>query len=129
MGICRRQGLHTSYHDKFAPSQELFTTCLLIPISVHAVDESIPIDQFPPFFEDSRLNFAENLLSGNDSDVAIIDMGEDNIWTPRRITWKELRQLVAKYAEALRAAGLKKGDVLARTFLPLQRLVLAHSSW
>lgn len=80
----------------------------------HAVDERIPIDQFPRFFEDVRLNFAENMLCGDDEELAIISMTEHDIWFPQKHTWKELRQLVGEYGNALRSSGLNEGDVVAR---------------
>lgn len=80
---------------------------------MYALDESIPIDQFPRFFEDARMNFAENMLCGKDDDLAIISVGEDNLWSPHKYTWKELRKMVAKYADALSGSGLRKGEVVA----------------
>jgi acetoacetyl-CoA synthetase len=86
-------------------------------ISLYAVDESMPIDQFPLFFEDTRLNFAENMLCGDDDKVAIINIEEQNLWQPRKYTWKELRKLVTLYSSAFRHAGLRKGQVVTRTLL------------
>ena len=78
----------------------------------YAVDENVPIDHFPRFFEDARLNFAENLLCGDDDELAVITMGEANLWSPQRYSWRELRQLVGKYASALRRSGVKQGEVV-----------------
>ena len=77
------------------------------------MEEGIPIDQFPLFFQDARLNFAENMLSGDDGRLAVIDLQERDLWNPRRYTWKELRELVRNFASALRSSGLGKGDVVA----------------
>ncbi|KIX06768.1 uncharacterized protein Z518_04744 [Rhinocladiella mackenziei CBS 650.93] len=77
------------------------------------IDESIPIDQFPSFFKDARLNFAENMLRGDDDQVSAINMDETNLWNPQKYTWKDLRQLVATYASALRSSALAKGYVVA----------------
>lgn len=71
----------------------------------------------PDFFSGARLNFAENLLfpAGVDvkpSDVAVITATErpgDVVET----SWAELREAVRRCAGALRAAGLKQGDVVA----------------
>lgn len=60
---------------------------LLLPIRVlsfadlvfHAVDEALAIDQFPIFFEGATLNFAENLLAGKDSDIALRVMSEESL--------------------------------------------------
>jgi hypothetical protein len=79
---------------------------------LYAVDEDIPIDQFPSFFTDAELNFAENMLCGQDDKIAAISVSEGNVWNPERHTWRELRQLVSMYASASRLAGLRKGDVV-----------------
>ena len=65
------------------------------------------------FFPDGRLNFAENLLGRhNDSDGdAIVFWGEDKV--KRRMSHAELRVLVGRLAEALRAAGVAPGDRVA----------------
>ncbi|KIX95811.1 uncharacterized protein Z520_08519 [Fonsecaea multimorphosa CBS 102226] len=87
-----------------------------IKASVHpqkAVNENIPIDQFPLFFEEARLNFAENMLCGDDDQVAVIDVNEHNLRNPRRYTWRELRALVHTYANGLRRSGVVSGDVVA----------------
>lgn len=78
-----------------------------------------PVAMFPrpDFFSGARLNFAENLLfpAGVDvkpSDVAVITATErpgDVVET----SWAELREAVRRCAGALRAAGLKQGDVVA----------------
>ena len=63
-----------------------------------AVEDNARIDNFPKFFEDARLNYAENLLCGDDDAVAVIGMNELNLREPKKYTWKDLRQLVARYA-------------------------------
>jgi acetoacetyl-CoA synthetase len=80
---------------------------------LQAVDESIPIDKFPRFFEGLRLNFAENVLCRGNDGVAIIGINEDNLTAPDVLTWDDLRMLVADHAGAMRASGLRKGDVVA----------------
>ena len=77
------------------------------------MDGILPIDQFPPFFEGARLNFAENLLCGDDEEVAVISLDEVNLLSPQKHTWKELRLLVGRYASALRSSGLKREEVVA----------------
>lgn len=77
-----------------------------------AVDESIPIDQFPQFFEDARLNWAENILCGNDDDLMITSMNETTLDEPEKYTWADMRRLVAEYADALKRAGLREGDFM-----------------
>ena len=65
------------------------------------------------FFPDGRLNFAENLLAkaGADDADALVFWGEDRV--KRRMSWAQLRQLVARLQQALKAAGVGKGDRVA----------------
>ncbi|EME84993.1 uncharacterized protein MYCFIDRAFT_187782 [Pseudocercospora fijiensis CIRAD86] len=74
--------------------------------------ESLRIDQFPKFFEDARLNYAENALCGarSDADLAIISINEETLQSPEKYTWKDMKDMTAKYAEAMMAAGLSLGD-------------------
>ncbi|KIX09797.1 acetoacetate-CoA ligase [Rhinocladiella mackenziei CBS 650.93] len=86
-----------------------------IQASVHptkAVDESLRIDQFPSFFEDARLNYAENLLAGAVSAVAIKHLSEENLFSPREVTWKELNESVRNLSDAMRASNVAAGDVV-----------------
>ena len=63
------------------------------------------------FFPEARLNFAENLLAKTGSEDAIVFRGEDKV--KRRLSWDELHVLVSKLAEAMRSAGVTKGDRVA----------------
>jgi acetoacetyl-CoA synthetase len=63
------------------------------------------------FFPDAKLNFAENLLRGHESGDALIFQGEDKV--SYRLTWDELRALVSRLQQALRGAGVGKGDRVA----------------
>jgi acetoacetyl-CoA synthetase len=86
-----------------------------IKASVHpsqAVDETLKIDQFPAFFEEARLNYAENLLAGSDSAVAIRYLGEENLLSPREVTWKALKEDVRNLSDAMRASNVGVGDVV-----------------
>ena len=67
------------------------------------------------WFPDARLNFAENLLRGRDDSLAISFWGEVEV--KRRLTRNELHDLVSRLAQALRAAGVGKGDRVA-AYLP-----------
>ena len=63
------------------------------------------------WFPDGRLNFAENLLrSPSDSD-AIVFWGEDRV--KRRLSHRNLHDLVSRLAQALKDAGVGKGDRVA----------------
>ncbi|KAF2210379.1 hypothetical protein CERZMDRAFT_118202 [Cercospora zeae-maydis SCOH1-5] len=77
-----------------------------------AVDERLGIDQFPRFFEDAKMNFAESLLCGDDDDLAVISVNERHLDSPERYTWSDMRKMTAKLAAALRTAGLGRGDYM-----------------
>jgi acetoacetyl-CoA synthetase len=65
------------------------------------------------WFPEARLNFAQNLLrpSADERADAIVFWGEDRI--RRRWSHAELRAVVSRMAQALRAAGVAKGDRVA----------------
>jgi len=63
------------------------------------------------WFPDATLNYAENLLRSRSSSDAIIFWGEDRI--KRNLTRKNLHDLVSRLAQALKDAGVKKGDRVA----------------
>jgi len=67
------------------------------------------------WFPDARLNFAENLLRERDDSLAVAFWGEEQV--KRRLTRNELHDLVSRLAQALRAAGVGKGDRVA-AYLP-----------
>jgi acetoacetyl-CoA synthetase len=63
------------------------------------------------FFPDARLNYAENLLRSGAEAPAIVfrnEKGEETSYT-----FKTLREAVSKWQQALRAAGVVKGDRVA----------------
>ncbi len=63
------------------------------------------------FFPDAKLNFAENLLRGEGHGDALVFRGEDKV--SYRLTWDELRALVSRLQQALRGAGVGRGDRVA----------------
>lgn len=64
------------------------------------------------FFEDAKLNYAENLLSDRPLEVpAIIFWGEDKV--KRTLTYGEIYQQVAQLAAYLKSLGVEKGDRIA----------------
>jgi len=78
------------------------------------VDISLGMFPRPTWFGKTTLNFAENLLypspeiKNPDTQTAIIEASEAGV--QQRVTWTELRNRVAQFATALRAAGITKGD-------------------
>jgi acetoacetyl-CoA synthetase len=66
------------------------------------------------WFPDARLNFAENLLARRaeaGGEDALVFWGEDKL--KRRLSNAELLAAVARVAQALRAAGVRRGDRVA----------------
>jgi len=63
------------------------------------------------FFPDARLNFAENMLRRTGASDALVFRGEDKVH--RRMSWDELRDGVARFAQALRKLGVGPGDRVA----------------
>ncbi|MCB1471649.1 MAG: acetoacetate--CoA ligase [Rhodobiaceae bacterium] len=80
-------------------------------------DRVIANDSMPgaKFFPDASLNFAENLLAparhGDANRDALVFWGEDKV--RRRMSWADLSALVSRLQQALRAAGVAKGDRVA----------------
>ena len=77
----------------------------------------IEADRMPGarWFPDARLNFTENLLGSRDETDAIVFWGESRV--KRRMSRHGLHDLVSRLAQALRAAGVRKGDRVA-AYLP-----------
>ena len=63
------------------------------------------------FFEGARLNFAENLLDGGDDEIAIVFADESGAYNETRRA--ELRALVSRMVDAMRAEGVGPGDRVA----------------
>ena len=62
----------------------------------------------PRWFDGSRLNFAENLLRFRDDRDALVLWTEEG--AQRRLTFAELADAVARFAEFLRQTGVRTGD-------------------
>ncbi|MCB1462417.1 MAG: acetoacetate--CoA ligase [Nitratireductor sp.] len=75
------------------------------------------------FFPDGRINFAENLLKKSGGDAAIVFRGEDKVSTA--MSWDELRALVSRLQQALRAMGIGKGDRVAAMMPNMPQTVAA----
>jgi len=72
-----------------------------------------PLNKMPgsKFFHNGKLNYAENMLSGNISGTAIVFKSEDKI--RKEVSWKELKTQVAILAKFLKEEGIVKGDRVA----------------
>lgn len=94
------------------------------------VDESATIETNPPWFKGVRLNFAENILftagkeptpspstattSGKeDGKIALSEVREGVAEPPRHLTWGELRHRTGQLSQAMKVAGVVKGDRVA----------------
>ena len=63
------------------------------------------------FFQDSKLNFAENLLSKNNDEIAIHSLKENG--EHENISWEQLNINVKKLSSFFKFFDLKKGDRIA----------------
>ncbi|KAL1953974.1 hypothetical protein VTO42DRAFT_1860 [Malbranchea cinnamomea] len=91
------------------------------------VDESARIDSIPAWFKGIRLNFAENVLFSTsagssssptkagkeDSKIAVTEVREGKFERIVQLTWGELRGRAGKLMQAMKAAGVRKGDCVA----------------
>jgi len=75
------------------------------------------------WFEDTRLNFAENLLARDDGHVALVFCNERG--TRRELTYRELRAEVGRVAAGLRELGVGPGDRVAGFVPNLPEAVIA----
>ena len=75
------------------------------------------------WFPDARLNFAENLLRRRDDATAVLFRGEDRV--RHSLSFRELHDAVSVLAQALRAAGVAKGDRVAGYLPNMPEAVIA----
>ncbi|NWF49193.1 MAG: acetoacetate--CoA ligase [Ignavibacteriaceae bacterium] len=75
------------------------------------------------WFQGAQLNFAENLLKHSSDKTALISVREDA--QTIRISYKELRELVASFAMNLKKLGVKKGDRVAACISNIPEAVIA----
>ncbi|KAL8569148.1 hypothetical protein ACOMHN_020275 [Nucella lapillus] len=97
------------HYDKFWEEMWNFAGVVHSQTFKQVVDTSKSIDEIPEWFTGSRLNFAENLLRFNDDRTAIYATGEGQGRVVKK-THRELRDSVARFAAAMRAMGIRKGD-------------------
>ena len=69
------------------------------------------IKEVPRWFPGARLNYAENLLWRTDDGIAITEANETGHIVS--YSYRELRELVRKFATALKLHGLQPGDRVA----------------
>ncbi|MAR78955.1 MAG: acetoacetate--CoA ligase [Rhodospirillaceae bacterium] len=75
------------------------------------------------WFPDAELNFAENLMIGNEESDAIIFEGED--FTSKKLTRKELVEQVSILAQAFKQDGVKPGDRIVAYMPNIPETVIA----
>ena len=78
------------------------------------------------FFPKGKLNYAENLLSKNNSDPAIIFKSENGY--KKVLSWKNLNLNVAQVSHWMKLKGLKKGDRVAAYLPNIPEAVTAYIS-
>jgi len=78
------------------------------------------------FFPDTKLNYTQNLLKKNNSDVAIIFKSENGYKT--NLSWKELNNNVAKISNWMKSNGINKGDRVAAYLPNIPETVTAYLS-
>ncbi|KIW65993.1 acetoacetate-CoA ligase [Phialophora macrospora] len=84
------------------------------PPDMITVDETVPMDRFPPFFKRARLNFAENVLDQGRQGAALKAFSELSAKGQcESISWSELRQRVRTTADALHGSGVQQHDAVA----------------
>ncbi|KAJ6016847.1 acetoacetyl-CoA synthase [Penicillium sp. IBT 35674x] len=97
-------------------------------------DEHARMDSVPDWFPGVRLNFAENVLftatptAGNSSNsksyivtvtgkeddkIAVTEIREGDIEPAVNLTWRELRKRTGKFLQAMKGAGVQRGDRVA----------------
>jgi acetoacetyl-CoA synthetase len=83
------------------------------------------IDRMPGarFFPDATLNFAENIIREDGDRPAVIFKSENG--ARRTLSWRELRDDVAAFAAALRAAGIAPGDRVAAYLANVPEAIVA----
>ena len=100
--------------EQFWPAVAEFTAVILEPGHQPVLQHR---DRMPGcvWFEDTRVNFAENLLARRDDHVALVFVNESG--TRRELTYQQLAFEVARVAQGLREIGIVPGDRVAG-FLP-----------
>jgi acetoacetyl-CoA synthetase len=109
--------------------RERFWTALMAFANVLHTPGTGPVlqhrDRMPgaAWFDDTRLNFAENLLARDDDHVALVFCNERD--ARRELTCRELRDEVGRVAAGLRELGIGPGDRVAGFVPNLPEAVIA----
>ena len=88
----------------------------LPPGTTRAYDPEVPMNEIPPFFENSRINYAENVLTQPELSPdlpALIGIREGQSLEGERWSWAELGEQVRKIRSALQRSGVEEGDRVA----------------
>ena len=114
--FCAPLGSYAALHGWSIDRPEEFWSCLwdYADIIGERGDRNVaPAEAMPDtqFFPDASLNFAENLLRHEGDEPAILFQAEDQKQTT--MTRDELRALVSRLQQALRASGVGRGDRVA----------------
>ncbi|MDQ3195621.1 MAG: acetoacetate--CoA ligase [Pseudomonadota bacterium] len=75
------------------------------------------------WFPEASLNFAQNLLRRRDHETAIIFRGEDKV--ARTLSFNQLYETVSRIAQAMRNAGVGRGDRVAGYLPNMPEAVIA----
>ncbi|RPI16346.1 MAG: acetoacetate--CoA ligase [Lysobacterales bacterium] len=96
--------------ERFWPAVAEFTDVAWTPGRAPVLRDG---DRMPgaTWFEDTRLNYAENLLARDDDHPALVFANERG--DRRQLSYRELRAEVGRVAAGLRALGIGPGDVVA----------------
>jgi acetoacetyl-CoA synthetase len=78
------------------------------------------------FFPKAKINYAENLLTKNNSDLAIIFRSENGYRTS--LKWKQLNLNVSQVSNWMKSNGLNKGDRVAAYLPNIPEAVIAYIS-
>ena len=96
------------HYDKFWEEFWHYSNLVYSKKFSQVVDTKKNISEIPEWFSESRLNFAENLLQGEEERIAIYEAGEGK--NPTKMTYGELRSRVARIAHCLKESGVQIGD-------------------
>lgn len=88
----------------------------LPPGTLRAYDPQIPMSDVPLFFENTRINYAENVLTQTEIDqnsTALIAIHEGGSLGGETWSWAALRENVRRVRSSLLRSGIRKGDRVA----------------